>query len=302
MNYPLKFRVVDLGLRILHSRRLSGGKSVPQATPDTLNRTAGPTSKVGLVLGGGWVRGVAHLGVLQALEAAGLHPYCVVGSSAGAVVGGLYAAGVPIPAMLTLARELDWHDVASFTIPGLGLFDMTRMERRIEEMMGQAMTFDQLQVPFAAMTTDVVTGAPVVVREGRVAAAIRASSTVPGLMVPRRIGGRLLVDGAIVNTMPVSVARTMGADYVVAVDLLPPGTAHPKEPANMIEMILATMRILMRATSDEVEDAERVIMPPIGHIGLLDLEAVEELFEAGLAAAQAMLPQIRQDLERPGAD
>jgi NTE family protein len=233
---------------------------------------------------------------LQVLEENDIQPHCIAGNSAGAIVGGLYAAGIPLSRMLDQAYGLQWRDLASITIPGLGFFDFDRLEARITELVGASVTFADLQIPFAAVATDIVSGELVILNEGPLAPAIRASCSVPGIFLPTRIAGRMLVDGGVLNNLPVSVAHHMGATYTIAVDLLPPGSLRRTEPKNLIEMLFTSMEMLIRATHNEGPQADRVIKPDVVHISFLDLSAVDELFEAGRAAAEAMMPVIRRDL------
>lgn len=252
--------------------------------------------RLGLVLSGGAARGIAHLGVLQILEEHGIRPDCIAGSSAGALVGGLYAAGASVADLLAEARDLNWRSLARVTMPGLGLFDVSPMEARVNEVLGRSITFDELRIPFAAVAVDIATGELVAMNEGPLASAIRASCSAPGIFLPTRRGGRLLVDGGVVNNLPVSVVQRMGATYTIAVDLLPPDGVKNKEPKNLAEMIIITLYMLMRSTHNEGPQADRVIMPQVAHIGLSDLSAVDELFEAGRTAAREMMPVIQEDL------
>lgn len=252
--------------------------------------------RLGLVLSGGAARGIAHLGVLEVLEANGIRPDCIAGSSAGALVGGLYAAGVPVSELIDQARELSWRDVAWVTMPGLGLFDISRLEDRIDEILSKPATFDDLHIPFAAVAVDLVTGELIAMNDGPLAPAIRASCSAPGIFSPTWRKGRLLVDGGVVNNLPVSIVQRMGATYTIAVDLLPSGSISQKEPKNLVDVIITTMYMLMRATHNEGPRADRLITPQVAHIGLGDLSAVDELLEAGRVAAQAVAPAIQRDL------
>ncbi|MFQ5855977.1 MAG: patatin-like phospholipase family protein [Anaerolineae bacterium] len=252
--------------------------------------------RLGLVLSGGAARGIAHLGVLQVLEEHDIRPDCIAGCSAGAVVGGLYAAGVPVSELVDHARELRWREVASITRPGLGFFDFSRLEARIDEILGKPTTFADLQIPFAAVAVDIMTGELVAMNEGPLAPAIRASCSVPGIFVPVRRSGRLLVDGGVVNNLPVSVVQGMGATSTIAVDVLPAGGMRQKEPKNIVDLLFTTMYMLIRATHNEGPQADRVIMPDVGHVSMTDLSAVDELVEAGRTAAKAMIPIIKREL------
>lgn len=257
-----------------------------------------PRQRIGLALGGGAARGIAHIGVLEVLEEEKIPIDCIAGTSAGAIAGGLYAAGMSTAEMREAVIHLNWLEIASLSLPVMGLLNFDRAASWIDELLKErARTFEELSMPFAAVAADIVRGEPVAIIRGKLSAALRASSSVPGIFTPTRLGERLLVDGGTLNNLPVSVARRLGADYVIAVDLLPPGSVGGKEPANVMELTVMSLYMLMRSTHNEGAQADRVILPSIGHVSLFDLGAQEELIEAGRAAAQLVVPKIRRDLE-----
>lgn len=177
--------------------------------------------KIGLTLGGGGARGWAHIGVIQALRDARMNVHCVAGTSMGAFVGAALASG-KIDALRQVALELDWRRVLyyflEFSLPRMGLIDGARIVDFVREHI-QADNIQDLSMPFAAVATDVQTGDEVVFTEGPVTDAVRASIAIPGLFTPLVRDGRLLVDGGLVNPLPVSAARALGADVVIAVDI-----------------------------------------------------------------------------------
>ncbi len=256
--------------------------------------------RVGLALSGGAVRGITHIGVLEVLEEAHVPIHCIAGVSAGAAVGAVYAAGVPASQLEDLALQLRWTHISRVRRPRLGLLDISPLEDYINEVLGAQLTFADLRIPFAAVAADIVASELVVLREGLVAPAVRASCSVPTIFSPARLDGRLLVDGGILNNLPVSVARSLGANYVIAVDLLPRG-ALQREPRHLLEMLTATIYTLMRATHFETEQADCLIQPQITHLSLIDFSDASALLEAGREAARAALPQIRRDLNLPPA-
>lgn len=257
-----------------------------------------PRQRIGLALGGGAARGIAHIGVLEVLEEEKIPIDCIAGTSAGAIAGGLYAAGMSTAEMREAVTHLNWLEIASLSLPVMGLLNFDRAASWIDDLLKErARTFEELSMPFAAVAADIVRGEPVAIIRGKLSAALRASSSVPGIFTPTRLGERLLVDGGTLNNLPVSVARRLGADYVIAVDLLPPGSVGGKEPANVMELTVMSLYMLMRSTHNEGAQADRVILPSIGHVSLFDLGAQEELIEAGRAAAQLVVPKIRRDLE-----
>lgn len=264
---------------------------------------------LGLVLGGGAARGMAHIGVLQALEVHGVRPDFIVGASAGALVGGLYAAGLSTARMYTLAHQIKWWDIsrlpmtvswstlAALTAP-LGILDLDRLSSWIRKTLDADLHFHELQIPFAAIATDIASGQSLMLNDGPIAPAIRASCSVPGIFTPVRRAGRLLVDGGASNNLPVSAVQQMGADYVIAVDLLPSVTSPTVEPKNILEVTITSLYALIRAAQVDLPLAHCVIQPAVGHISLADLAAVEELIVAGYEATLQRMPEILAALGR----
>jgi NTE family protein len=256
-----------------------------------------PPRRVGLTLGGGAARGIAHIGVLEVLEDHKIPIDCIAGTSAGAIVGGMYAAGLTPHHMEELIRKTSWTEIATLSLPKLGLLNYDRVTQWIEECLGdRPALFEDLEMRFAAVAANIVSGELVVITEGKLADALRASSCVPGIMTPTKLQGHLLVDGGILNNLPVTVTRQLGADYVIAVDLLPPGMVGGKEPQNMVDLLITSFYMLMRSTHNDGPTADRVIVPEIGHINLVDLGRVDELINAGRVAAEKVVPLIKQDL------
>ena len=249
---------------------------------------------VGLALSGGAVRGAAHVGVLEVLEEAGIHPDVVAGTSAGALVAALYCAGVPVADIKAEAMGLKWSKIGRVTRPRLGWFDITRLEERVDEITGGC-TFAGCSIPFGAVAADILTGEVVVLSDGPLGAAVRASCSLPGLFTPVPRGERLLVDGGLLNNMPVSVARDMGADYVIAVDLFPSGQRF-KSPRHLAELAMLAYYHLAIQAHRERDDADCLIMPEIAHLSIMDFSHTQEFIAKGREAAEAALPQLLQDL------
>ena len=179
-----------------------------------------PPGKVGLALGSGSARGWAHIGVIKALTEAGIRVDCIAGASIGAVVGAVYASG-KIDALEDIVLRLDWKQIASFldvVFPKSGLIDGNKIADFVRAHVAPG-NIEELPLPFCAVSTDLETGSEIVIREGDIIEAVRASISVPGIFTPVKKGGTILVDGGLVNPVPVSVAREMGADFVIAVDL-----------------------------------------------------------------------------------
>ncbi len=188
--------------------------------PSPIARPAAPSPRIGLALGSGSARGLAHLGVLRAVAEAGLTVDCIAGSSIGALVGAVAAAG-QLDALEATFQTFDWRKTLSFfdvVLPRSGLIDGAKVGELVRAHVPTA-RIEDLPTPFAAVATDIVSGAEIVIRSGDVIDAVRASISVPGIFTPLRTDGRILVDGGMSNPVPVSVARDMGADVVIAVDL-----------------------------------------------------------------------------------
>ena len=252
--------------------------------------------RVGLVLSGGGALGGAHVGVLEVLEAAGIRPYCVSGASAGAAVGSVYCAGTSLKRVKELAMTMEWSKIGQMMRPRRGgFFDGSRLEDYLIELVGDR-TFDELQIPFAAAAADILRDELVILREGRLAPAVRASCAFPGVFTPVEYEGHLLVDGGLINNLPVAATHDMGAEYVIAVDLSAPLLEPRKPPSNLLEMWSLSLATLIRNTHREASLADVVIFPAVSEFNWVDLSQIPVLIERGRAAAEEALPQILSDL------
>ena len=267
--------------------------------------------KIGIALGAGSARGWAHLGVLRALDAAGIQPHVICGTSIGALVGAVYADG-KTDELTQWVTSLSWRKVMGFfdvSFSG-GIIKGARLTTFLRDNF-MSKSIAELALPFAAVATDLASGREIWLREGRVAEAVRASIALPGLFTPQSSGGRLLVDGALVNPVPVSLCRAMGADFVIAVDLsssmvgryarrLDADTARRRRAPSMMEVVtdsLAIMQVRITRSRLAGEPADAVIMPRLGWLRLLDYHRAAEAIEEGVDAAELMIPQIRRLLE-----
>ena len=254
--------------------------------------------RVGLALGGGVARGPAHIGVLSVLEEAQIPIDCIAGTSAGSVIGAVYCAGLSLSRMRTLSGQMSWQKITGLVWPRRGLVSFARMEAWFESYVG-ALNIEDLPIPFAAVTTDVYSGEAVVLREGRVATAVRASSSVPGVVEPLEWDDYLLCDGGISANIPVTAARQMGADYVIGVDLFPPEYAGRGGPLGVGFAALETM---VRNSGSGVAQADCLIVPAIDDYSYLNFARWNQYIALGEEAARQQLPQIRADLGLPAAD
>ena len=179
--------------------------------------------KIGCALGGGAARGLSHIGVLKVLHENGIAPDIITGTSIGALIGALYAGGLEPVDIERIVLGLDWKKLlylADMTLPLNGLLQGRRVVSLLKSILGNT-TFSQLRCDFACVATDIISGEEVILREGSLVEAVRASISIPGIFTPVQIGGRYLVDGGLVNTVPVSVCRKMGAEYVIGVNVIP---------------------------------------------------------------------------------
>ncbi|UCC76288.1 MAG: patatin-like phospholipase family protein, partial [Anaerolineales bacterium] len=215
------------------------------------------SKRVGVVLSGGGVLGAAHIGVLEVLEEHAIRPFCVTGTSAGSAVGVVYCAGLGLERIKELALAMRWPKVGRVVLPRRGLLDGSRLEDYVVDLIGDR-TFDELRIPLAVAAADILTEELVVLSEGRVAPAVRASCAVPGVFTPVEYEGRLLVDGGIINNLPVAAARELGAEYVIAVDLYSPMAAARQAPSTLLGMWLLLLGILVRNTHREAALADVV--------------------------------------------
>lgn len=180
-------------------------------------KVPGGRKRVGLALSGGVARGSAHIGVLKALDREGIPIECVAGTSAGALAGAMYCAGIQPARMEELIAHLGWREIASFVFPRQGFVSFAKIEMWLTGTIGD-LNFADLQRSFAAVTTDLKRADQVVLKEGRVAPAVHASFAVPGFVLPVQVGGKWLCDGGASANLPSAAARALGADDVIGVD------------------------------------------------------------------------------------
>lgn len=259
----------------------------------------GRRPRLGLALSGGAARGLAHVGVLKVFAEEGIRADCVAGTSAGAVVGGALAAGMPVEDIEGIARGLRWRDLGRMTLSRLGVQSNAFLEEYVRARFPVA-RFEELPTPFAAVATDLQTGARVVMRdEGDLGFAIRASCAVPGWYVPvTDPEGRQLVDGGLVANLPVSVVRSLGAEVVVAVDVNAEGAKFMGPPTSVIGVLLQSMLVVQRtAVEHQRQLADVCISPAVGHLRWDELARAAEFIDAGVEAARAALPAVKELLE-----
>lgn len=248
--------------------------------------------RVGLALGGGAARGFAHIGVIQVLEESGIRPDLVVGTSAGSLVASLYATGRTGAELGQLAERMDEAAITDWSFPGRGLFRGEALARFVREHTG-GRTIEQMRLPLGIVATDLDSGAPILFRQGDTGTAVRASSAVPAVFQPVRIGNREYVDGGLVSPVPVRFARQMGAELVIAVDISsPPEGGATGDP---LRLLLQTFAIMGRSINGfELRDADVVVRPALGGASGTDFANRRRAMQAGREATQALVAEIRQ--------
>lgn len=255
--------------------------------------------KVGLALGGGAARGFAHIGVIKALEANGITPDLVVGTSAGSLVGALYAAGNNGYALQKMAIDMDEGAISDWSVPFFsgptGVLKGEGLQNYVNRAV-QGQPIEKLKMPFGAVATDLKSGRPILFRRGNTGAAVRASSSVPGVFKPVRIGTIDYVDGGLVSPVPASFARKMGADFVIAVNI----SAQPEvQPASgAFEILLQTFAIMGQSLNQyELQQADIVIRPELASMKGSDFQSRGKAITAGERAAIAAIPELRKRLQ-----
>ncbi|MBI5078666.1 patatin-like phospholipase family protein [Candidatus Saganbacteria bacterium] len=252
--------------------------------------------KVGLALGGGVARGIAHIGVLKVLNEYNIPIDCVAGTSSGALVGAAYAAGMEVSLIEQVSLHIQWKDLLKFTLFRPGFVSGRAIEELVEKYIGDK-DFSELKTPFAAVATDINSGEAVVIGEGKVPKAVAASSAFPGFVAPEEAKGRFLIDGGISSNVPVDAARALGAEFVIASDVVPGKSVHrlPHDPMQVFGRSLDM--ILKKLSREEALRADVLIeLEMEKDIWHLDLSSAKQLIAAGEVAAHRAINKIRKDL------
>ncbi|TFH81308.1 patatin-like phospholipase family protein [Pseudomonas kribbensis] len=293
--------------------------------PLFVHASEAPRPKVGLVLSGGAARGLAHIGVLKALEEQGIKIDAIAGTSMGAVVGGLYASGYKIDELEKLALNIDWQQALSDAPPRedvpfrrkqddrdflvkqklsfrddgslglpLGVIQGQNLALLLESLLAHTSDtrdFDKLPIPFRAVATDIANGEKVVFRKGHLPQVIRASMSIPAVFAPVELDGRLLVDGGMTDNIPLDVAREMGVDVAIVVDIGTP-LRNRKQLTTVVDVLNQSITLMTRRNSEEqlaaLHPNDVLIQPPLASFGATDFGRAEEMIDAGYRAAKAL--------------
>jgi NTE family protein len=250
------------------------------------------SKRVGLALGGGAARGLAHLGVLTILEREKIPIDCVAGTSVGSLIGAAFCAGLRSKVLKKIAYQTGWRNIASLTWPTQGFVSFEKLERWLVALLGD-LDFSELDIPLTVVATDIETGEGVFLKEGRLAAAVRASCSLPGIVVPVKMNGRLLVDGVVSDNLPVGAVRAMGADFVIGIDICGPTQRQRWSP---LRTGYAALENLARRSGGGLETADCLISPDLAGFGYARFSRREEMIARGERAAEENLVNIRAAL------
>ena len=274
-----------------------GVVTVPTDKPTTEKAAPEPRPvRLGLALGGGAARGFAHVGVIQVLEEAGLHPHYVAGTSAGSLVAALYASGKSSQELRRVADTMEEAEITDWMVPLLnrGALRGEALARYVNTQVGGKL-IEQMKIPLAIVATDLRNGEAVAFRRGNTGSAVRASSAVPAVFQPVRISEREFVDGGLVAPVPVRQVREMGANFVVAVDISSDPEGNPA--GDTFQILMQTFAIMGKSINAlALREADMVVRPPLSGVKSADFSARRRSIEAGRAAMQALLPQLRSRL------
>jgi NTE family protein len=285
--------------RILLAAAVSVLLTLSACAPKQIVRQRPRPLKVAVVLGAGAARGFAHIGVLKVLESNGIPIQMIVGSSAGSLVGSLYAYGYNAYQLQQIALALDPGDIIDLSIPDNGFIKGEKLEGYVDTMVKRT-PLERLRLPFYAVATRVPDGREVVFGRGDTGRAVRASCSVPGVFRPVSIGDGVYVDGGVVDPVAVSVARRYGADIIIAVDISADLDTRP--PQSTIDTILQSITIMYgKIAAGQLSGADVVIRPKVGKIGPADFDRRNDAIMEGEKAAYAAIPRIKALLDTKGA-
>ena len=294
---PKRLTLLALAAFALAGCETPAPKTVQVLTPP---EPAAPRKiKIGLALGGGAARGFAHIGVIKALESQGINADIVTGTSAGSVVGALYAAGNSGFALQKMAFDMDEAAISDWALPLFGKSSGVLKGEALQSYVNKAVggvSLEKLKIPFGVVATDLKNGQPILFQRGNTGLAVRASSSVPGVFQPVVIAGHTYVDGGLVAPVPVRFARDMGADFIIAVNIS--SQTDTQKAISSMEVIMQTFAIMgQRINQFELKDADVVIQPSLGTMKGNDFASRNQAIMAGEQATFAVMAQLKQKLK-----
>lgn len=248
------------------------------------------SSNLGIALGGGAVLGAAHIGVLKALKENGIKANYITGTSIGAFVSIFYAFGFDWEEIESIVNNLNWFEISAMTLSKFGLLSNEKMGNLISKYIGEK-NLEDSDIPIAIVTTDITTGEKVILNKGNIAKAVMASTCLPGIFVPVEINGKLLVDGGIVENVPLEPLKQLGADLAIGVDLN--SEYKHKRPENIIEVMLNAFDFTLLATTRmQTEKADLLIKPDLTGFNMVDTKQLAELTKKGYIDASKILKNL----------
>ncbi|MGM0478652.1 MAG: patatin-like phospholipase family protein [Bacteroidota bacterium] len=243
--------------------------------------------KIGLALGGGAVLGAAHIGIVRALEEHEVDVEYIAGTSIGALVGAFYAFGKDWDEIEALATELKWMDISGVSLSRYGLLSNDKLGRLIRKYLGDRQ-IEEANIPFAIVTTDISTGDKVVLKKGPVAEAVKASMCIPGVFHPLELDGKMLVDGGVVENVPISTVSELGAEYIIGVELNAKHTY--KKPKNILDVLLNSFHFLIKNSGKlHVQKADFTIEPDLSNFKRSDMGQIKALIRKGYTEGRERL-------------
>jgi NTE family protein len=269
-------------------------------TPELeLTTTDWKRPRIGLAFGGGFARGLAHIGVLKVFEEEELPIDFIAGTSVGSVIGACYCSGISAKELEEIAAIIRFKDIGRYTLSRFGFVSNDRMAGMLNKIL-KVKTFEELRLPLAIAATDFVTGEPVTFREGGLVDAVRASCAYPGMFLPVKVNGRLLVDGLLSHVVPAPPLKEMGADKVLAVSLSAHWCNANSGPRHVFDVIGQCFSIAADKMSGAWKhDSDIIIEPDIACFGYDDFARASDLVKVGEKATREVLPQIKQWMEAP---
>jgi NTE family protein len=263
-------------------------------TPTPVAKAREPV--IALALGGGGAKGFAHIGAIKVLESHGIKPQIITGTSAGSFVGSIYASGKTPYQLQEIALSLEESDIRDLTFSKQGFLVGQKLQDYVNTQIGNKL-IQQFPIRFAAVATQLDTGAKVSFNRGNAGQAVRASCSIPNVFIPATINGKRYVDGGLVSPIPVTTARDMGADIVIAIDI----SARPKagQSSNVFGLLDQTLNIMgQQGIDSELKDADVVIKPAVGNLGVADLASRHQSILEGERAAQTQLKALDAAIAR----
>jgi NTE family protein len=284
--------------KIVRSVRALGRELARQTVPVAPSIELPRIPKIGIALGGGFARGLAHIGILKVLEEENIPVDFIAGTSVGSVIGAAYASGISAKELEEIAALVRFKDFSRWTFSRFGLFSNDKMSIFLRKIL-RCKTFEELKIPMAIAATDIITGDAVVFTKGDLLDPVRASCAYPGMFQPVRIGNQLLVDGLLAHSVPAAPLRDMGAERVISVHL----AAHwvkPGGPRHVFDVIGQCFSIAQERMCGPWKAASDIILQPeIGEFAYDDFVRAPDLIRCGEVTARAAMPEIRKWMPAP---